>query len=88
MSLLGRLSRAEAQVGMSEGECPGAITCTIITTSQAGEPVPDPPIPEDARRCPLCGEVHAMVLHKVIVSSRAEVEWVESQGWDAKDTVA
>jgi hypothetical protein len=29
-----------------------------------------------------------MVLHKVIVSSRAEVEWVESQGWDAKDTVA
>lgn len=63
MNLRTRLQRLEAAIP-SVGPCQGAVTL-ILSDDDRDE------MPDDAQRCPLCGDVHGMIIAEVVVDADA-----------------
>jgi hypothetical protein len=59
---LGKLERALPPRG--EGPCPWPGVTAIIGTGE--------PVPEDAGRCPVCGEPHVLVIEVIIEEPPAQ----------------
>jgi hypothetical protein len=72
MSIKGRLNKLEKAAGQSyaPGECPHTGAIVTVLTHLEGEPVP--PVPENAPRCPMCGEVQVNTICIEVVDERRE----------------
>jgi len=69
MSLESRLRKLEQAAGgtYAPDQCPHRDKVAVIVSYCDGEPVP--PIPDEPR-CPLCGQVHALILKETVVERR------------------
>jgi hypothetical protein len=69
MSLESRLRKLEQAAGgaYAPGECPNKAAVGALLVHEKGKPLP--PIPEDAPRCSLCGQVHVASIVEVEVGT-------------------